>query len=189
MTLDYFAAHRSGLPDMAHLALFGVASLAIAIYLYLHARRQRFQKYKDVPHVPSSLLLGHFPAMAKRVRAGSAISKDPARHGGKSLRSQASEALASRMELILASDYIFKDMHDELGRPGLLMFDIRPLMEPMVVVGSHALAEQLSKSTKEHPYAYPKGPALRKHTHLIGEQSILVKEVRYDHPLLSRAGY
>lgn len=83
---------------MAHQTVLGLAALVVlAIYLYTWMSWQRFKKYKDIPGVESSLLFGHVPAMTRRIMAGSPISKDERRHGG-------------------------RDSHDFISEPNLLTY-------------------------------------------------------------------
>lgn len=68
-------------------------------------------------------------------------------------------------------------MQDELGGEPFFMVDLRPAMWPMLVVGTHELAEPISRATKEYPYSYPKGKTMKEYLHLLGPRSILLTEV------------
>ncbi|EMR71667.1 putative cytochrome p450 protein [Eutypa lata UCREL1] len=63
-------------------------------------------------------------------------------------------------------------MHNTLGRPQLMLVDLRPVNRPMVLVTSHDIAEQVSKSSKLFPTSVPKAD-LRYLEHLIGSTSVL----------------
>ena len=69
-------------------------------------------------------------------------------------------------------------MNEALGRPPLMLIDLRPLQPPMVVVRSHEVAEQISKGSKPFPYSIPKMPQGYSHmVHIIGWTSILSSDV------------
>lgn len=54
---------------------------------------------------------------------------------------------------------------------------MRPVMYPMVIIRSHAIAEQISRSSKLFPYSTTKSPTLQSQMgRLIGEKSILSLE-------------
>jgi hypothetical protein len=69
-------------------------------------------------------------------------------------------------------------MSKELGNPPLMFFDLRPVSYPMVVVNSHEVAEQISRSSANLPWSTPKSPTLGAFVRVTGPESILLKEVR-----------
>jgi cytochrome P450 len=70
-------------------------------------------------------------------------------------------------------------MSKALGQPPLMLIDLRPIRPPMVIVGSHEIAEQISKASKLFPYSIPKMPQGYDHmVHIIGPTSILASDVR-----------
>ncbi|KAI1089121.1 cytochrome P450 [Rostrohypoxylon terebratum] len=105
------------------------ASLLLVIYLYTKLRYARFRQYAGIPQLPPSLLLGHLKYM------GDYLAQGPAdRH----------------------PDSIFIQMNNDLGRPPLMLVDLRPVNRPMVLVRSHEIAEQISKASKLYPTSTPK---------------------------------
>ena len=68
---------------------------------------------------------------------------------------------------------MFSEMHDILGRPSLMLVDLRPVNRPMVLVSSHEIAEQVSKASKAFPTSTPKTD-LSYLLHLTGPTSILL---------------
>lgn len=65
-------------------------------------------------------------------------------------------------------------MLDLMGRPQMLLVDIWPLGDPLLIVSSHEVAEQLSKSSDLFPWACPKWPGLDAGLRrLIGGKSLL----------------
>jgi cytochrome P450 len=139
----------SALPGGAPLLL--LAALPMALFLaYRYVYYLRFQQFAHIPQLPSSLLWGHLATMGKLM-------------GREKPRRDADEA--------------FKAAYHQLGRPPLVLFDMRPLLtRPMVVVTSHEVAEQISKPSKGYPWALPKSPTLSGLVPLIGHHSILTGE-------------
>jgi hypothetical protein len=72
---------------------------------------------------------------------------------------------------------MFVNMHEELGRPGIFFVDTRPVSWPMLLIGDHQMAEQLSKATKLQPWSTPKSPTVQDIIHVIGSKSLLTQEV------------
>jgi hypothetical protein len=59
-----------------------------------------------------------------------------------------------------------------------MLLDNWPVVSPMVVIASHEVAEQVSKSSKYFPqYSAPKSPSVDQIVSLIGPNSILFKQV------------
>ncbi|KAI1391550.1 cytochrome P450 [Hypoxylon trugodes] len=105
------------------------ALLLLAAYLYNRLRYKRFQQYASIPQLPPSLLLGHLKYM------GDYLAQGPAdRH----------------------PDSVFIQMNNDLGRPPLMLVDLRPINRPMVLIRSHDIAEQISKASKLYPTSTPK---------------------------------
>ncbi|KAI1264041.1 cytochrome P450 [Xylariaceae sp. FL1019] len=122
------------------------ASLAVlGTYLLVKLRYKRFTQYAHLPQLPPSLLLGHLKTMDEYIRRGRAD-----RH----------------------PDMIFADMHQALGRPPLMLVDLRPVNRPMVLVTNHEIAEQVSKASTLFPTSVPKSD-LRYLEHITGATSIL----------------
>ncbi|KAF2474484.1 cytochrome P450 [Lindgomyces ingoldianus] len=123
----------------------------VAWYLYVQARRWRFKKYAHIPHLPSSFALGHLKFIAE----GFKKLGDSRRHG----------------------DYVFGDMIKAAGNPQILMVDLRPVNYAMVLVASHDIAEQITRTSKLYPYSVTKSPTIQiSYQHLVGAKSILTLE-------------
>lgn len=74
-------------------------------------------------------------------------------------------------------DQIFEEMWVSLGRPPVMLVDLRPVVPPMVMIPSHSMAEQLSKQSSLFPLSTPKSPTWTHMIPLIGKTSIGGKEV------------
>ncbi len=83
-------------------------------------------------------------------------------------------------------DPVFAAMAKELGNPPLMFFDLRPVTYPMVVINSHEVAEEVSRSTTKFPWSTPKSPTLGTLVRVTGPESILVKQVGGDFSYLTR---
>ncbi|KAI2615687.1 hypothetical protein GGR54DRAFT_649889 [Hypoxylon sp. NC1633] len=58
--------------------------------------------------------------------------------------------------LLLDHLNVFVQMNNDLGRPPLMFVDLRPINRPMVLIGSHDIAEQITKTSKIYPTSTPK---------------------------------
>ncbi|RYP51946.1 hypothetical protein DL768_002822 [Monosporascus sp. mg162] len=67
-------------------------------------------------------------------------------------------------------------MWASMGRPPVMLVDLRPVNPPMVLVPSHNIAEQISKPSKLFPLSTPKSPTWTHMIPIIGETSILGRE-------------
>ena len=63
------------------------------------------------------------------------------------------------------------------GRPPVMLLDLRPVNPPMVLVPTHDIAEQMTKPSTLFPFSTPKSPTWTQMIPLVGESSILGKEV------------
>ena len=77
-------------------------------------------------------------------------------------------------------------MAKELGNPPIMFFDLRPITYPMVVINSHEVAEEVSRSSTKFPWSTPKSPTLGTLVRVTGAESILMKQVGGDFPSLGR---
>lgn len=73
-------------------------------------------------------------------------------------------------------------MFESLGKPSLILLDIRPLNYPMVIVADHEVAEQVSRASKGFPYSLPKSPGMTYLDPLIGQHSLV--SIKVPPPLL-----
>ncbi|KAF4460676.1 cytochrome P450 [Fusarium albosuccineum] len=127
-----------------------VAALSLLVtYLYTTLRFKRFKQYAHLPQLPPSLLWGHMRVYDEFMKRGN---KD--RH----------------------PDFVFGDMHETLGRPPVMLADMRPVSMPVALITSHDIAEQVAKSSNLYPWGPPKSPTLTDILHLIGPKSILSAE-------------
>lgn len=63
-----------------------------------------------------------------------------------------------------------------LGNPPVLLFDIRPISYPMLVICDHEVAEQITRPSAQWWWSTPKSKTLEDVWHLTGKQSILTSE-------------
>lgn len=72
----------------------------------------------------------------------------------------------------------FAAMYDTLGRPPVMLVDLRPVSSPMLVIGSYEVAEQITKATSQFPCSPPKDlDVWAPFVHLAGTTSILTSKV------------
>ncbi|KAM0811760.1 putative Cytochrome P450 [Seiridium cardinale] len=69
-----------------------------------------------------------------------------------------------------------KEMWESMGRPPIMLVDLRPINPPMVLVPNHSIAEQISKPSKASPLSKPKSPTWTHMLPIIGTTSILGRE-------------
>ncbi|KAI1447778.1 cytochrome P450 [Annulohypoxylon stygium] len=113
---------------------FVVASLLVTgTYLYSKLYYRRFKQNAHLPQLPSSLLWGHLMVFDKFTKEG-ILDRHP--------------------------DVIFAEMHRALGQPPIMLVDNWPIVPPMVVVASHDVAEQISKSSDKFQYSAPKSSSV-----------------------------
>lgn len=129
---------------------FLVAAVALlASYLYIKLRYIRFRQYAHIPQLPNHLLLGHLKVFGEFMQRG-VHDRHP--------------------------DKIFEEMWASIGRPPVMLVDLRPINPPMALICGHDIAEQISKSTKLFPFSPPKSPTLSHMIPIIGSTSILGRE-------------
>lgn len=69
-----------------------------------------------------------------------------------------------------------EDLWIEKGRPEFMYLDFRPVQYPLLLVTTHELAEQLTRTTKSHPYSITKSPTIQgEFGALVGKRSILTE--------------
>lgn len=78
---------------------------------------------------------------------------------------------------------VFSDMRDALGKPPLMVVDLRPVTYPMILISDAAIAEQVSKATKAFPKSIPKSETEKHPAHLLGPRSILTEQEEDWHEL------
>lgn len=70
-----------------------------------------------------------------------------------------------------------EDLWNENGRPEFMFLDFRPVQYPILLVTTHDLAEQFTKTTKTHPYSVTKSPTVQgEFGALVGKNSILIEK-------------
>lgn len=129
--------------------LLAAAGALLASFLYSRLRYLRSRQYAHIPQLPNHLLWGHLKAFGEFTSQGI---RD--RH----------------------PDKIFEEMWISLGRPPVMLVDLRPIVPPMVLVSSHSMAEQISKQSSLFPLSTPKSPTWRHMIPIIGETSIIGQE-------------
>ncbi|KAI1396057.1 cytochrome P450 [Hypoxylon fuscum] len=133
---------------MFEIFLLAAATLLVS-YLYTKLRYLRFRQYAHLPQLPNHLLWGHLKIFGEFMNRG-IHDRHP--------------------------DKIFEEMWDSMGRPPIMLVDLRPINPPMVLVPSHDIAEQISKPTKLFPLSPPKSPTYAHMIPIIGPTSILGRE-------------
>jgi hypothetical protein len=68
-------------------------------------------------------------------------------------------------------------MWESMGKPPMMLVDLRPVNQPMVLLPTYDMAEQVSKPTKLYPLSTPKSPTWHHMVPIIGWTSILGQEV------------
>lgn len=71
---------------------------------------------------------------------------------------------------------VFFDMRDALGKPPLMVVDLRPITYPMILISDPAIAEQVSRGTKAFPRSIPKSETEKHPAHLMGPKSVLTAQ-------------
>lgn len=71
---------------------------------------------------------------------------------------------------------IFSEMRDALGKPPLMLADLRPITYPMILISDYAIAEQVSKGTRAFPKSIPKSETEKHPGYLLGPKSILTEQ-------------
>ncbi|KAI1147219.1 cytochrome P450 [Nemania diffusa] len=71
---------------------------------------------------------------------------------------------------------IFEEMWMSLGRPPVMLVDLRPVNPPMLLVSTHDVAEHISKPSKLFPLSTTKSPTWTHMIPIIGKASILGRE-------------
>ncbi|KAH7303533.1 cytochrome P450 [Stachybotrys elegans] len=134
---------------MLQLSILATAVMLLATYFYNRLWHIRFKQYAHFPQLPPSLLLGHLKAFDDITKKGGPPDRHP--------------------------DKIFAEMSDSIGSPPLMLVDLRPVNQPMVLVGTHDIAEQISRASDLLPTSAPKSP-LGYMMPLIGTKSIVAAE-------------
>ncbi|KAI1445927.1 cytochrome P450 [Annulohypoxylon stygium] len=125
--------------------LIAAAVLAIS-FTFSRIRYIRFRQYAHFSQFPNTLLLGHLKVFGDFTKRNK-----PDAH----------------------ADIAIVAMNRALGRPPLMLIDMRPISDPIVVVGDYEVAEQLTKASKMFPTSAPKSPSsLERLLYLNGPTSI-----------------
>ncbi len=130
--------------------ILAAAGVLLAAYLYRRLHYMRFVQYASFPQLPSSLVLGHLQTVDDHMRR-----LPPKSH----------------------ADMAFSSMHKALGRPPIMLVDLRPVTSCLLVVGSYEVAEQITKATDRWPYTLPKTTEIFKpFAYLTGKKSIITAQ-------------
>lgn len=127
-----------------------VAAIAASALFFLY--RWRFTNFAHIPSPMSrNLFLGHLGYIAAEYKNLPNSSVHP--------------------------DYVFENLWRKYGFRDFMFFDTRPAEHPLLIVASHELAEQISRSTKQQPTSTTKSPTLHGGLGtLVGPLSILTQE-------------
>ncbi|KAK4208222.1 hypothetical protein QBC37DRAFT_432288 [Rhypophila decipiens] len=132
------------------LLVSATAVLMLATHYITGLHHDRQVRNAHFPQPPVSSVWGHLKEVDKFFRK-----REPDRH----------------------ADYVFTDICDALGRPPLILLDLRPINASVCLVGSHEVAEQISKASKLFPWSPIKYPqTIAPLHHMIGDGSILLRE-------------
>lgn len=72
------------------------------------------------------------------------------------------------------ADYVLENIWKAHGSPEYMFFDTRPVQYPLVLIASHEMAEQISKSSKSHQYSVTKSPTVQQgFGELVGRYSLI----------------
>ncbi|KAI0151833.1 cytochrome P450 [Xylariaceae sp. FL1272] len=123
-----------------------VVITVLLTWAYSRLSYHRFKQYAYFPQVQSNLIWGHLKAMGELTRQAK-----PAAH----------------------VDMIFEQMWSSIGRPPVMLVDLRPLSAPLALITSHEVAEQITKSTKDFPTSAPKSSTADYMDPMIGSTSML----------------
>ncbi|KAL1849133.1 hypothetical protein Daus18300_013382 [Diaporthe australafricana] len=130
--------------------LFLAAAIAVLVsYVFTRLRYVRGRQYAHIPQLPNHLLWGHLKVFGEFMSRG-IYDRHP--------------------------DEIFEEMWVSIGRPPIMLVDLRPVNPPMVLVPGHSIAEQISKPSKLFPLSTPKSPTWTHMIPIIGETAIIGKE-------------
>ncbi|KAK8042956.1 hypothetical protein PG994_013439 [Apiospora phragmitis] len=129
--------------------LWPLVAAAVALmvtFSYRKVQFMRFRQHATLPQHPTSLILGHLKVFGDYVKRNR-----PDAH----------------------PDMAIVAMSQALGRPPLMFVDLRPISQPMVVVGDHDIADQLTKATPTFPTSPPKSSqSLDRIQYVMGPTSI-----------------
>lgn len=74
-------------------------------------------------------------------------------------------------------DLVLMEQAPKFGNPPVLLADMRPKEPPLLFIFNNAVAEQLTKPTKQFPTSIPKTPGMKNLSPLVGERSLVNLEV------------
>ncbi|KAM7188007.1 cytochrome P450 52A11 [Naviculisporaceae sp. PSN 640] len=120
----------------------------LAVYLYRRLSYKRLEQYAKFPqHLPSRVL-GHLATVDEFMKKA----VPPKGH----------------------ADMAFAAMHEALGRPPVMLVDLRPVSSVLLVVGNYSIAEQVTGSSNLFAYGPPKVREMWKEfEYLTGPSSIV----------------
>ncbi|OJD16151.1 hypothetical protein AJ78_03640 [Emergomyces pasteurianus Ep9510] len=134
------------------LIIYAVSGPLLLLYLYSRLKYYRIHQFAHFPRPQPDLFFGHLKLLNE------AVADEPLRH----------------------HDHAFWQLlKNTPGNPGILHFDIRPVSKPMILIGSHEVAEQISRASSIFKYSVPKSPTAHILKPIMGETSI---EVINDEP-------
>ncbi|KAI4654496.1 uncharacterized protein J4E88_006450 [Alternaria novae-zelandiae] len=118
-------------PSYAILALIP----AVVWLLYLQVSQWRFKRFAHIPSkLSSSFLFGHLGHIAAEYK---------------------------NISSTVHPDYVFENIWKAQGSPEYMFFDTRPVQLPLLLIASHAMAEQVSRASKTQQYSVTKSPTVQ----------------------------
>ncbi|KAH4109701.1 hypothetical protein HBH98_035150 [Parastagonospora nodorum] len=133
---------------------YGILALVPTVLagLYFLLYQYRYGKFTNIPSpLKRNLFLGHLGYIADEYKKAGSSAVHP--------------------------DYILENIWKAHGSPDYMFFDTRPAQWPLVLITSHAFAEQISKATKDQPYSTTKSPTIQAGLgRLVGRYSMLSEE-------------
>ncbi|KAK1848577.1 cytochrome p450 [Colletotrichum chrysophilum] len=121
---------------------------ALLLYLYSAVYYRRFKQFANYPQVKPSLVWGHLKIT--------------------------NEFHQRRDEKGCQIDHALGDMCETMGNPPVMLYDLRPISRPMLLIRSHCVAEQISRQSKMWPYSTPKSDTMAYLWPLVGKKSIVL---------------
>jgi cytochrome P450 len=123
------------------------AAVLLATYLLRKLYAKRYEQFAEFPQFPPSLILGSLKTVGTFTKQ-----QPPKAH----------------------ADMAFTAMYEALGRPSVMLVDLRPVAWPMLVIGSYEVAEQVVKASDRWPQSPPKTSKVWKHLEYVtGPKSII----------------
>lgn len=146
-----------------------LAALVLVAYLFKETYYRRLKQHAAFPQAKPSLIWGHMLTLHEAMTRGF-----PAQHFGKLCSCDHRCAMASG--LTNTEDLTAMEIHKSIGRPPVMLMDLRPLSWALLIIANHEVAEQITRASKLLPWSAPKSPAAQLWPWVLGHRSILGME-------------